>query len=198
MHCPCGRGAYAHCCGPLHAGAPAADAEALMRSRYSAYALGLADYLLATWHPSTRPDTLDLHSDPPLRWLGLDVKRHLPAGDTAVVEFVARRRQGGARAEFIESAAEEKLGIALDTLKKLPLNAVRTSPENGTCGWYIWGGGDMSTDDDFFQPLHVSHIGDHCQVIEPYLGLGPGWRVQLAPGHEDVWFDPGLLKNSDA
>ena len=98
MHCPCGRGAYAHCCGPLHAGAPAADAEALMRSRYSAYALGLADYLLATWHPSTRPHALDLHSDPPLRWLGLDVKRHVPAGDTAVVEFVARHRQGGSRA----------------------------------------------------------------------------------------------------
>jgi SEC-C motif-containing protein len=98
MHCPCGRAAYAHCCGRLHAGAPAADAEALMRSRYSAYALGLADYLLATWHPATRPDTLDLRSDPPLRWLGLDVKRHVPAGDTAVVEFVARHRQGGGRA----------------------------------------------------------------------------------------------------
>jgi SEC-C motif-containing protein len=98
MDCPCGRGRYADCCGPLHAGRPAADAEALMRSRYSAYALGLADYLLATWHPSTRPAVLDLRSDPPLRWLGLDVKRHVPAGDTAVVEFVARHRQGGGRA----------------------------------------------------------------------------------------------------
>ena len=44
-----------------------------MRSRYSAYALGLSDYLLATWHPSTRPASLDLHGQPPLRWLGLDV-----------------------------------------------------------------------------------------------------------------------------
>lgn len=69
-----------------------------MRSRYSAYALGLADYLLATWHPSTRPASLDLHSQPPLRWLGLDVKRHVADGDTAVVEFVARHRQGGGRA----------------------------------------------------------------------------------------------------
>ena len=95
MDCPCGMGRYAEHCGPLHEGAAAADAQALMRSRYSAYALGLADYLLATWHPSTRPAALDLHEDPPLRWLGLDVKRHVADGDTAVVEFVARHRQGG-------------------------------------------------------------------------------------------------------
>jgi SEC-C motif-containing protein len=98
MHCPCGLGQYADHCGRLHAGAAAGDAEALMRSRYSAYALGLADYLLATWHPSTRPASLDLREDPPLRWLGLDVKRHAADGDTAVVEFVARHRQGGGRA----------------------------------------------------------------------------------------------------
>jgi SEC-C motif-containing protein len=98
MDCPCGRGRHERCCGPLHAGKPAADAEALMRSRYSAYVLERADYLLATWHPSTRPASLDLASDPPLRWLGLDVKRFVPAGDTAVVEFVARHRQGGGRA----------------------------------------------------------------------------------------------------
>jgi SEC-C motif-containing protein len=98
MDCPCGRGRYLQCCGPLHAGTPAADAESLMRSRYSAYVLERADYLLATWHPSTRPAALGLASDPPLRWLGLDVKRYVPAGDTAVVEFVARHRQGGGRA----------------------------------------------------------------------------------------------------
>jgi SEC-C motif-containing protein len=96
--CPCGRGAYAACCGPLHAGSPAPDAEALMRSRYSAYAMGLADYLLAAWHPDTRPAELAFDEQPPVRWLGLDVKRHEPAGDRAVVEFVARFRQGGGRA----------------------------------------------------------------------------------------------------
>ena len=91
--CPCGTGkAHASCCGPLHQGAPAATAEALMRSRYSAYVLQLADYLSATWHPSTRPSTLEL--DPP-RWLGLQVKRHEASGDTATVEFVARYKVGG-------------------------------------------------------------------------------------------------------
>jgi SEC-C motif domain protein len=105
VDCPCGRGAYATCCAPLHEGKPAADAEALMRSRYSAYALDRADYLLATWHASTRPASLDLASNPPLRWLGLDVKRFLPAGDTAVVEFVARHRQGGGSLPDILSSA---------------------------------------------------------------------------------------------
>ena len=59
--CPCGSGrAYAACCGRLHSGAEnAASAETLMRSRYSAYVLKLEDYLLATWHPDTRPRQLE-------------------------------------------------------------------------------------------------------------------------------------------
>jgi SEC-C motif-containing protein len=95
--CPCGSGAkYAACCGPLHAGAaPAASAEALMRSRYSAYVLKLEEYLLATWHPSTRPSELDLSADDS-KWLGLEVKRHAVQDDShATVEFVARYRIAG-------------------------------------------------------------------------------------------------------
>lgn len=97
--CPCGAGApYAACCGRFHAGAlhlQAPDAEHLMRSRYSAYVLGLADYLLATWHPNTRPARLE--PDPPgLKWLGLDVRRHERDGDDhATVSFVARSKLGG-------------------------------------------------------------------------------------------------------
>lgn len=94
--CPCGSGCrLADCCGRYHAGAAAPDAEALMRSRYSAYALVLEDYLLATWHPSTRPAALDLDAASP-RWLGLEIRRHTPSGDdTAIVEFVARYKLGG-------------------------------------------------------------------------------------------------------
>ncbi|WP_217283614.1 YchJ family protein [Pseudaquabacterium terrae] len=96
--CPCGRPAdYAHCCGRWHGGAlrlQAPDAESLMRSRYSAFVRSDAAYLLDTWHPSTRPSTLAL--EPGLRWLGLEVKRHRPDGDArAIVEFVARSKQGG-------------------------------------------------------------------------------------------------------
>ncbi|TXG86563.1 MAG: hypothetical protein E6R10_09690 [Rhodocyclaceae bacterium] len=92
--CPCGSGlAYARCCEPCHCGTAAATAEALMRSRYSAYVLNLHDYLRDTWHPDTRPAEFD---DAPLHWLGLDVKRHLQQDDThAIVEFVARYRADG-------------------------------------------------------------------------------------------------------
>ena len=99
--CPCGRldakgraRTYAACCGPWHAGAPAPDAEALMRSRYSAFVRQDAAYLLATWHPSTRPETLDL--EPAQRWLGLEVRAHRRMDNThAEVEFVARSRVAG-------------------------------------------------------------------------------------------------------
>lgn len=66
-----------------------------MRSRYSAFVLGLHDYLLATWHPSTRPAAL-APFDPALRWLGLDVRAHRVIDtDHATVEFVARSKVAG-------------------------------------------------------------------------------------------------------
>lgn len=66
-----------------------------MHSRYSAYVRGLDDYLLATWHPSTRPAALDPGVGPPAKWLGLEVKARTETGDSATVEFVARCRIGG-------------------------------------------------------------------------------------------------------
>ncbi len=96
--CYCGSGkAYAACCGRLHPGDEiAATAEVLMRSRYSAYVLGLEPYLLATWHATTRPESLELAGDTSTRWLGLEIRRHQQADDShATVEFVARYRIGG-------------------------------------------------------------------------------------------------------
>ncbi|MGC9406452.1 YchJ family protein [Streptomyces sp. DZ1-3] len=70
--CPCGRSQpYEKCCGRFHAGAAAPTAEALMRSRYSAFVKGDAGYLLRTWHPRTRPARLD--PDPGTRWTGLEI-----------------------------------------------------------------------------------------------------------------------------
>lgn len=102
--CPCGRLdaqkkplAFSACCGPClddFAGTPAPDAQALMRSRYSAFVLGRSDYLLATWHPSTRPATLGLQ--PGVKWLGLEVRAfRVTDADHAEVEFVARSREAG-------------------------------------------------------------------------------------------------------
>ena len=95
--CPCHSGlAYAECCGQWHAGLArnvfAPTPQALMRSRYSAYVLGLTEYLLATWHPSTAPGDLELA---PVKWLGLEVRLAQADGDAGVVEFVARCRDGG-------------------------------------------------------------------------------------------------------
>ncbi|WP_275271596.1 YchJ family protein [Limnobacter sp. P1] len=90
--CPCGNGVYQACCQPFHLHAMLAPtAEALMRSRYSAYALGLSDYVLSTWHISTRPKHLDLQQELAQgKWLGVNVKGHWPQGSKAEVEFVAR------------------------------------------------------------------------------------------------------------
>jgi SEC-C motif domain protein len=67
-----------------------------MRSRYTAFVLGLSDYLLASWHPDTRPDSLNLHEEPVARWLGLQIKQHRILSDAqAEVEFVARYKLAG-------------------------------------------------------------------------------------------------------
>jgi SEC-C motif-containing protein len=97
--CDCGAPrAYTDCCGRFHAGPlhlQAPDAEALMRSRYSAYVHDLTDYLQATWHESTRPPLAE-PNPAGLRWLGLEVKKHeAQDADHATVEFVARSKLGG-------------------------------------------------------------------------------------------------------
>jgi len=97
--CPCDSGRpYFGCCGRWHAGAlhlQAPDAQTLMRSRYSAFALDLTDYLRDTWYPGTRP--VNIEPNPPgLKWLGLTVKAHQRQDGThATVEFVARSRWQG-------------------------------------------------------------------------------------------------------
>jgi SEC-C motif-containing protein len=72
-NCPCGLPQpYAACCGRFHAGSDVPPtAELLMRSRYSAFAVGDAEYLIRTWHPSTRPRRLQL--DSARRWTGLEI-----------------------------------------------------------------------------------------------------------------------------
>ncbi|BCK88269.1 hypothetical protein MIZ01_2071 [Sideroxyarcus emersonii] len=67
-----------------------------MRSRYTAYTLLREDYLLATWHPSTRPASLGLAEEVPAKWLGLEIKHcEQQDADHAIVEFVARYKVGG-------------------------------------------------------------------------------------------------------
>ena len=103
--CPCGRLntkqqplAATVCCAPYMEGKLAApDAEALMRSRYSAFALENTGYLLSTWHASQRPASLAF--EPGVKWLGLQVQNHKVVDAThAEVTFVARQRDRTGRA----------------------------------------------------------------------------------------------------
>ena len=105
-YCPCGSlKSYADCCGRyLDGQQTASTAEALMRSRYTAYTLLRDDYLLATWHSSTRPAALNLAAEPPTQWLGLTVKDHQSIADQATVEFVARYRING-RAQRLQEVS---------------------------------------------------------------------------------------------
>jgi SEC-C motif domain protein len=104
--CPCGGASLATCCGPYISGESVPQsAEALMRSRYTAYTQRNEAYLRATWHPSTLPSEPIIHENERLQWLGLEVKSalrlrqrkaELPENqDADTVEFVARFKDNG-------------------------------------------------------------------------------------------------------
>lgn len=102
--CPCGSGSvYAACCGCfIDQGMLPATAEQLMRSRYTAFTQAHESYLLATWHASTRPKSLDFDPAAPVTWLGLRIDKVEEGGaddDRGQVCFVARWRLGGGRVQ---------------------------------------------------------------------------------------------------
>ena len=87
-----------------------------------------------------------------------------------------------------------KLGVSRDFFAGgFPLNGLRHPPEDGTCGWFLWAGQELSSAPDSFQPLHVEHLFELCPSVLPYLALPPGWRFLIADGYEDVWQDDSLL-----
>ncbi|AXE25280.1 hypothetical protein C0216_19145 [Streptomyces globosus] len=113
--CPCGLpAAYADCCGRFHSGAgQAPTAELLMRSRFSAFAVGDTSYLMRSWHPATRPDRLDL--DPEQRWVKLDILGTDRGGlfeTEGSVEFRAHYREGRHTGSLHENSAFSREGGA--------------------------------------------------------------------------------------
>jgi len=102
--CPCGSNhSFAHCCQPVIEGDSATTAEMLMRSRYTAYVLGLQDYLHQSWHPDTRPSRV---SPTDTDWLGLTI---IHAGSDCV-EFIAGFREHGNIMALHEISRFAKLG----------------------------------------------------------------------------------------
>jgi hypothetical protein len=94
----------------------------------------------------------------------------------------------------VEPKSGSTLGLALSTLGQQPIHGLRIEPHNGTNGWYVWCGGEMSEDEDFFSPLHIEHIEDYLPVVREYLSLPVGYRFLIDDKNfEDVWFDQTLL-----
>jgi len=111
--CPCGSGrTLGRCCGPYLAGRKhAPTAEALMRSRYSAYTQQDADYLMRTWHPSTRPEEIDLTGE--VLWQFLQVVRTEAGGPkdrNGLVEFVAHYKVQGQPGRLHEVSRFQRRG----------------------------------------------------------------------------------------
>ncbi|MFD7625978.1 YchJ family protein [Streptomyces sp. NPDC059851] len=115
LPCPCGLPAsYQECCGRFHSGeGQAPTAELLMRSRFSAFAVGDTAYLMRSWHPSTRPGRLDL--DPEQRWVRLEilgVERGGMFETEGSVEFRAHYREGRHAGSLHENSAFTREGGA--------------------------------------------------------------------------------------
>ncbi len=95
----------------------------------------------------------------------------------------------------VPAALHDKLGIARNVVPGAqPINGLRHPPEANTCGWYLWAGEELPEDEDFFEPLHVSHLPTRCPAVIRFLALPPGWRFLIAADYEDVWYDEGLLE----
>lgn len=95
-----------------------------------------------------------------------------------------------------ESPDNLKVGISLNTKDSslYPINGLRHSPEGDTTGWYIWAGEEFSDDENFFVPLHITHLSEWRPEVIKYLALSPGHRFLIGEnGYEDVWFDETLL-----
>lgn len=112
MQCPCESGkTYQACCSPWHEGDAVPTAEALMRSRYSAYVLNKAAYLYRSWSAQTRPTKQSLKKTKALHWLDLEIVSTEKGGvldNTGVVEFIARYQDGKQIAQLHETSRFER------------------------------------------------------------------------------------------
>ena len=117
------------CCGPFHAGRPAPTPLALMRSRYSAFAKGLVDYVIATtdpdgpqWEPDRNAWRASLQATcRATRYTGLDILEAPPSdGDTGEVTFRAHLSVAGQDRTFVERSAFRRIGERWHYVGPLP------------------------------------------------------------------------------
>ncbi len=85
----------------------------------------------------------------------------------------------------------DMVGLAFPTSGN-PFNALRHPPDNYS-GWFLWVG-EYSDAVDFYKTVHAVHLLDYRSAMIKYLGLPPGYRVQIDDyGYEDIWYDASLL-----
>ena len=96
------------------------------------------------------------------------------------------------KCECVPVADTDNVGIALATIGLTPINGLRPVT-NGTTGWYIWCGEQLSEAPNFFPPLCVEHLLDRLPAVAEFLALRPGYRFLVHASYQDIWFDEQLL-----
>ncbi len=97
-------------------------------------------------------------------------------------------------AAFSPPVAGSRVGIALQTLGRLPLHGLRIPERGGANGWYLWAGEDASEDPEFYQALCFEHLAERCPIVLRFLALPAGWRFLTDGSYVDVWQDSRLLE----
>jgi len=95
---------------------------------------------------------------------------------------------------FTPVLENEIVGFAMATRNQLPMNGLHHPPQNGTSGWYIWCGTELSDASDFFSPICVHHVAEAVPEVLKLLALSPGHRFLIDGHYTDVWFDQSLLE----
>jgi hypothetical protein len=97
------------------------------------------------------------------------------------------------KAQCVIPDPNSRVGFAIETQGRLPINGLRHPPEGNMNGWYLWGGEELPSGDDAFSPVHPHHLIQLRPEVIKFLGLAPGYRFLVAGDTVDVWFDPSLL-----
>ena len=94
---------------------------------------------------------------------------------------------------YFPAEANAKVGLAMETQGRLPINGLRHPAKDDTTGWYLWSGEEFPQGDDSFSPVHAHHLIQLRPEVLKFLGLPPGFRFLVAGDYTDVWYDPTLL-----
>jgi hypothetical protein len=109
------------------------------------------------------------------------------------IERVQKKLCEKLKLPWVASPHDFRVGVSKNIKEGLmPINGLRHPPEQDTAGWYLWAGEDFSTDLDFWDVQHISHLDEMCPLALKYLGLPPGWRFITDGTYEDIWEDVTL------